>query len=497
MGGDGIGEGPVRTWRALCCSALVCLAAAPKSVRAATTLIDDANVYAMPPLPPMGASAGSKITDPTFGTTIMRLTDGSDGYADCFAQYSYWPTFNKDSTWAQGVCHANNGTGRNITKFIRIDPVHFTVGTHFTQTTAPNGLYMSSSDMIWSGVDPNLILGHTREKLWAFNVASKTYTLIKDFTGAIAAGDYPIYQMSRSVDDNVFAGTILRNNAAIGYMVWRRSDDKILLQQYVSGVNEVRIDKTGRYLIVITDPYPGTIVWDLTSSVPTATNLPSDSAFSHHDAGRGTVFTSSPWNPADIRRGLSLRPLANPTTGTWIMPGKFSTCTKGCYHFSSLADNEGWGVASFCANLVPAGCSSDNSAGTSNPTAFDNEILQVALDGSGHVRRIAHHRSVGTDYRSSPMANISRDGKFIGFTSNWGNVTGKRDLFAVMIPPAPGSAPLSTDLNGDGVTNVSDVQLCVIQALGLAPCASADLDRNGLCNVADVQIVVNGVLGLR
>src|SRR5688572_10612384 len=47
--------------------------------------------------------AGGSYTDPVFGTTIIRVTDESDGDL-CAAAYSYWPAFNKDSTRLLVAC---------------------------------------------------------------------------------------------------------------------------------------------------------------------------------------------------------------------------------------------------------------------------------------------------------------------------------------------------------------------------------------------------------
>ena len=60
-----------------------------------------------------------------------------------------------------------------------------------------------------------------------------------------------------------------------------------------------------------------------------------------------------------------------------------------------------------------------------------------------------------------------------------------------------GAAPAAaTDLNNDGATNVTDVQLAVNQAQGLTACSSGDINKDGACNVMDVQLVVNKALGL-
>ena len=67
------------------------------------------------------------------------------------------------------------------------------------------------------------------------------------------------------------------------------------------------------------------------------------------------------------------------------------------------------------------------------PGPFRNEIFQVSTDGSQRVRRLAHHHSVYRDYWDTPRANISRDGRFVAFTSNWGSTT-RRDVFLIKVP---------------------------------------------------------------
>jgi hypothetical protein len=91
-----------------------------------------------------------------------------------------------------------------------------------------------------------------------------------------------------------------------------------------------------------------------------------------------------------------------------------------------LCDDENWMLVSayVANNLASSGI-------------FQDEIFQVATDGSKNVRRLAHHHSDiqnGNDpYWSSPRANISRDGKYAVFTSNWGSVS-RMDVFVLKIP---------------------------------------------------------------
>jgi len=69
--------------------------------------------------------------------------------------------------------------------------------------------------------------------------------------------------------------------------------------------------------------------------------------------------------------------------------------------------------------------------------AWDNEILTIATNGSGEVRRHCHHRSIydPNDFYSQAEANIDPSGQYALFTSNWGqNVgAGRTDVFMVKL----------------------------------------------------------------
>jgi Tfp pilus assembly protein PilE len=62
----------------------------------------------------------STLVDPTFGTTILRLTDANDGQQS-ITQYSYWPVFNSTRTRGQVVIRPN-GSEANRSFFFEFDP---------------------------------------------------------------------------------------------------------------------------------------------------------------------------------------------------------------------------------------------------------------------------------------------------------------------------------------------------------------------------------------
>lgn len=373
----------------------------------------DRGVYPEPPLPAL-PPAGGTFTDPTFGTTLMRLTDESDG-KHCHNAYSYWPSFNRSSTRV----HANCG-GRAM--LFRFDPDAFKLlGKEPLFAKKPPSSYEPRwEDILWSDLHDDVLFCHQGLNLWSYDVATKAYALVKDFTNLVPPGH--LSQMSKSLDDNVFACSLQDPKwRLMGFLVWRRDKDRVLLKQETpEGLDEVQIDKTGRYLVVKTGKQGrGAIevrVADLeTGKTEDLTDDKPDFAPGHSDNGRGVVAGHD-----NITNRLTFRKLASPHQVVTLL-GLGSDWSQD-YHVSLLAADEGWALLSFyVGNKIP-------SSGV-----FRNEIVQVATDGSQRVRRLAHHRSAVREYWDSPRANISRDGRFVVFTSNWASP--RRDVFILKVPP--------------------------------------------------------------
>jgi hypothetical protein len=375
----------------------------------------DRRVYpavAAPVLP----KAPETFVDPTFGTTIMRVTDENDGKENANA-YSYWPSFNKDST----RFHINSN-GRAIT--YRFDPAGFKILSKeplFVRN--PLGETPRWEDCIWSGAEPNALYAHTRAELLHYDVAAKRYAVIKNFTNILPQGGL-IQQMSKSADDNVFAFSIdVTPGDHIGYLVWQKDADSILAKQIVSKyIDEVQVDKSGKFLVIKTGQQgKGQVevqIADLAGGkVENLIDNPPDSAPGHSDNGDGIVIGADNWE-----NRITFRRLTLPHQVRSVLELKNDWSQD--YHISLLADDEEWVLVSFYKGAEQKLASSG---------VFLNEIVQVATDGSGRVRRLAQHRSVVKEYWDSPRANISRDGRFVIFTSNW-QAGGQRDVFILKVP---------------------------------------------------------------
>lgn len=66
---------------------------------------------------------------------------------------------------------------------------------------------------------------------------------------------------------------------------------------------------------------------------------------------------------------------------------------------------------------------------------------------------------------------------------------------AIFVVDSNSGQARSCDVNGDGSSNIVDVQLEVNAALGAASCGYQDVDANGRCDVIDLQRVISAALG--
>jgi hypothetical protein len=447
-----------------------------------------------PPLP----LAGQKFIDETFGTQIMRLTDEADGfqtaigsshpdYAKSFgAAYSIWGSFNYNNTRIFVVCPEGDGY------FIKFDPNNFQrLGGLLKLSNTPDG-QPATDGLVWSRNNPNTFYGVAGKKIYQGEiieqngVSSIQYTVVKDFTSNLA-NDLPernpyIFKLSVSDDtDDVFWIQIRRSEPFFSgrqsmgttIIAYKKSTNTILYQRDFctnstsNCVDENKgsvIDKTGRILSNLNQTYPtsGTLtvhdpqIIDLANNNSSST-VPAQSPYfswSHVDLGRGKAVGAD-GNTNSIRKW----DLVNvPHRSIQLL--QFRDWSQDT-HYSMLADNENWALVTPYIGLLGI---------STNDEPIKDEIFQIKTDGSGKIRRLAHHFSnvyyvEGDDcvipnnprqhgcYFAIPKSNISRDGRFVAFSSNWDNRHGRVDVFIAKIPLAP-QTPFS-DYDNDRKSDVS------------------------------------------
>jgi hypothetical protein len=421
----------------------------PQAAHAQTSgYISDRGIYTKPPLPAL-PRAGGTYHDSVFGTEIMRATDETDCPAPgCGTYYPHWPTFNADDT---RLLIRKGEMGNAIVK--DFDPVNFKVGASKVlplNLSAGGKSYGTPSweSSIWSHTDPNIIYTFPNYsdggmRLFTYNVATDTFTLVGDLNQVNAGSDY-LFQMNKSADDDVFSWSVMRpgnDGKPVAYVVYKRSTNKVLF--YVKNTmdfNEVHVDKTGHFLnIPLNRPLPdGDSMEFLNLDTGVVTKIldgAPDFRPGHGDLGTNCVVGFD--NDTD---GITTRRLDephNPHYAFWYRTGLGPTGGVEDWtqdsHGTMLADNEDW---------ITEGTFTDPTINLPSTGLFKDEIFQVALDGSQSIRRLLHHRSsidfqtATTGYWAMPKPTISRDGRFIAYTSNW-EKSGRYDLFIAKIDPAP------------------------------------------------------------
>ena len=382
--------------------------AAPTNCALRTGLRDDFAVY--PLTEPPALAAGEKVVDATFGTVTLRITDADDGDM-CTHGYSYWPTFNTDNTRLVYACD-----GADV--LADFDPTLLTVTAKRPLfTTRPAGRSISWDDVSWSSEAAETMFAHDYRALYAYDVATGAFTAVHDLTANLPDG-YWLAQMSADDAHDTFAWTVQDPNyVRLGWVVYRASTNSLSLSPMGIPVDEVQLDKSGRYLVVKTGQQGDGIVEVQVVDLETGTTtdiVDGDPGYApgHSDNGDGVVLGHDNWN-----NRITSRPLASPadvkTVFSWQSDWTFD------YHVSLRADDASWALVS-------------TYAGTATEGLFHEEILQVATDGSGAVRRLGQHHTVYAGYYSSPRATISPDGCLVTFTSGWGAAT-SQDVFVLSL----------------------------------------------------------------
>lgn len=423
----------LRSVTGLCTITLLLLAAVISLGQSHATVKTDRSIKAEPP-PPTLPRAGGKFFDPVFGTEIMRVTDESTA-EEGGNYYSYWPTFNCDNT--RLLVKTGKDGSAHVYEF---NPKTFSLGRRSAIPKGPAG-YLGMEGSIWSGRDPDTLYGGIGLAIYAYHPSSQTFIRVADFSNKFPSGDF-LWQLSMSRDDEVFAFSRRSPNSKggsdfVGYSVYRRSDNSIVLDQSIvnNDLDEVQIDKSGRWLVVKgeTKTTRGFSVRDLQNNGSRAQlgAGPPDYALGHSDNGKSFVSGFNNYlNTVDRRDFSNLRPI--------IKELSLGQDWSEGLHISQLADDESWILVSLYV-VAPA---------KTPPGPFHNEVMLVKTDGSETVIRLLHHHSVYKEYWDTPRANISRDGRFVAFTSNWGD-RGRRDLFIARVQ-IPAVSPAKTRLRRMG-----------------------------------------------
>lgn len=206
------------------------------------------------------------------------------------------------------------------------------------------------------------------------------------------------------------------------------------------GIHNVKMDRSGTYVGLSND---GTrpagdsnqYIWTFIGTTISSPQY-SDFAGGHKVFGYGSMINETSELPVVNTPSWFKRPLNNLANETELILPRLNTTATDYYD-----DHASWANVD-ATETQPVFIATMRETEASGPfpwRVWDREILAVAMDGAT-VYRFAHHHDHATgSFRV--FGNVSQDGRFVLFASNWGQTLGsgpRDDVFLVELP-VPGS----------------------------------------------------------
>jgi len=406
--------------------------------------ITSMQTFAKPSLPVIG-KAGSSFQDPTFGSRLLRVTDPDTLTSAGPAQGASFgtPLYGEPNAW-----NADNSMfyveGQGLLIPYHFDSSHFSI-SRLDDPAHPGETFAlkAQEDATFSFKDPNILYFKEEEELKAYDFKAGHPRDLVNLTKLHPGSTKSLGPLSVSANEKLcvhWGGEKADSNfLVLVYDVEKQqthlldTDASVIdgrplpPEQRIGGyVHYAWIDKSGDFVAVMsTAPYQ-IYIWDLALNSITKVD----------PAGRGRKALGYGWM---INDGL----LPPNFKGRWLirpLKGKGLGHPKALMQFSEPFQYE--------SNLSWNQVGRDHAAPVLMTTFHDeqrpvpwgplaDEIFALATDGSGHVWRFAHTRdSYKGDWLDQPKGNLSQDGRYFLFTSNWENTlgTGRRDAFLLELP---------------------------------------------------------------
>jgi hypothetical protein len=401
------------------------------------------------PAPIKLGAAGFSFNDPVFGSRIWRVTDRftrSDAADRSFrtpsgthqnawsADSSYFYVVSSDGAIIPFAFDKESGG------FGRLQTLRFYVEPQFS---------FVNDSVIFGSVTGS---GASLRTIDQYDFGSSEYTRLLDldtlapglqgtFVGGIASSAGPTERIlaffgGTSQDRHRFLVIFDRANPQRRRLldtVASTLDGRPLVAPLAFNLHHATIDRSGRFVML----YPASVdlaaprsaaqvyTWDTISDLITPLPILTARSAGHDAFGYGIgvnqdCCTSTAWDAAQWQ----IRSLSSPLVSRDLITPIVTP--KEIY----LSDHPTWNNAR-PDRLVPfITATYRHGANTAEWRAWDDEILAIQTDvgdGGAEVSRLAHHRSdvrnddspQGVSFWYLPRANVSRDGRWVLFTSNW------------------------------------------------------------------------------
>jgi hypothetical protein len=486
----------MKSFVAITCVVAAVSAPAPAGAQTLTAVapykaVTDRVAYAKPPLPALGP-AGSTFLDPLFQSTIRRVTDAATRPGSPNRSYRT-PSSPHQNAWSVtgGYFYVMGSGGVGPIPFA-FDAATGSARRIQPATTGDGGLVLKFYiEPQFSYVDDAIIYGSysgsgsTLHTIDQYDFSTGRYTQLLDlatlvpslsgtYIGGVASSGGPTERI-----EAFFGGTSQDHHHYVVVFDRANPESRHLVDTLASTIDgqpapitlnfslhHVAIDRSGRFVMLYTTSADQAAprsaaqeyLWDVATGAITELGV-SAHPYGHDAFGYGVLAnqdccTTTRWDAAQWQFRSLAAPLATRDLIATVQQ------PKEVY----LADHTTWNSAR-PDNSMPV-VSGLYRFGTNAAAwrAWDDEIVAIQTNTTAGtdptVWRFAHHRSnvaydgdaTRTAFWYQPHPNVSQDGRWVLFTSNWEKTLGidpvgeagtaaRQDVFLLALAPAGPAAP--------------------------------------------------------
>jgi len=193
----------------------------------------------------------------------------------------------------------------------------------------------------------------------------------------------------------------------------------------------------------------------------------------------------------------------------------YDTVTKKVILFGGMSSGLTIPYSQIWVYDVPSRTWTQKALSTTAPPVYSgSNVAQPALAYNTATNKVLYHQTSNTgapaDWQYDPVPDtwtkLVSSGGGAAFDQYLGYDAGQNLLIGYNLNTNSGNlemwqghistgASAGCDLNGDGSTNILDVQIGGNQILGVFSCTTADVNGDGVCTILDLQKIINAALG--
>lgn len=366
--------------------------------------------------------------DPSFGTTIMRVTDPTMTPGAAWNpggglrhEYARFPALNADNT--KVAVRVLGGADRGFFEIRELAS-----GKRVQRIAVHRG----DPEMSWHPTAPNLLFYRSGNEIHLYDAVAGRDNAVFTFPQYFAISTRGEGRASDDWRYYAFLGFPDQSFSHADIVVFDLVEKRVVANWPNAGKPDwVSMSPSGAYVVAQWTDGQGTRLYDR-ATLQYVRTLFSDAAHSdfafdaegnevlvYHATSKGQILElgSPQGSPiAQVRLADGKRTKLLDLGWNWFTP-----------HFSGIASRQrpGW-------VLVSTYTSPDNA-----PHPCAREVFWLKLDGGGDIRHVAHHhsdqamRNKTKDYWAEPHATSSWDGNIVLFASTWGQPFSQYDLYTV------------------------------------------------------------------